>query len=129
MTQSLDSFAGLLRSAERSAVHLETRDVYAIAAEDERFYEHALSFTGVAAGEEVRRPPRREESELARPGDDFWLSDERLVQFDVVDGDGHWVGTRSHSGWNHHTVATMQRKRPLRPRTVVLAGETAWICR
>ncbi|MET7285290.1 DUF6879 family protein [Streptomyces sp. NPDC005573] len=74
MTQSLDSFAGLLRSAERSAVHLKTRDVYAIAAEDERFYEHALSFTDVAAGEEVRRLPRREESELVLPGDDFWLS-------------------------------------------------------
>ncbi|MGK5637117.1 DUF6879 family protein [Streptomyces sp. URMC 126] len=36
MSQSLSNFADLLRSAERSAVHLEMRDVYAVESETER---------------------------------------------------------------------------------------------
>lgn len=37
MAQSLSSFADQIRSVERSAVHLEMRDVYAISNEDEGF--------------------------------------------------------------------------------------------
>jgi len=37
MAQSLSNFTDLSRSAERSAVHLEMRDVYAAPDEDERF--------------------------------------------------------------------------------------------
>lgn len=143
MAQNLDSFADLIRSAKRSAVHLEMRDVYAISDEDEGFaawrrghrldlddrqswwrpwldlvqevvakgvvmrrarivgeppseyirYEHSFTFTNVAAGEEVRWLPRRQASDLALPGNDFWLFDDRIVQFNVFDGDGRWVHT------------------------------------
>lgn len=143
MAQSLSSFAELIRSAERTAVHLEMRDVYAIPDEDEGFtawrkgrrltpgdpeswwspwldlvqevtakgvrlrrarivgephseyirYEHSFAFTNIAAGEEVRWLPRRSSSGLALPGNDFWLFDGRLVQFNVFDGDGRWVHT------------------------------------
>ncbi|MFD8063486.1 DUF6879 family protein [Streptomyces cyaneofuscatus] len=143
MAQSLNSFIDLIRSAERSAVHLEMRDVYAIPDEDERFaawrqgerfdpddrdswwrpwldlvqevtakgvrvrrarivseplseyirYEHSFTFTNIAAGEEIRWLPRRATSGLALPGNDFWLFDGKLVQFNVFDGEGRWVHT------------------------------------
>ncbi|MER5634330.1 DUF6879 family protein [Streptomyces nitrosporeus] len=142
-SQSLSSFTELIRSADRSAVHLEMRDVYAIPNEDERFaawrnghrltpddraswwrpwldvvqevtakgvrlrrarivseppseyirYEHSFTFTNIAAGEEIRWLPRRLASSLPLPGNDFWLFDGRLVQFNVFDGDGRWVHT------------------------------------
>ncbi|MEU8520873.1 DUF6879 family protein [Streptomyces sp. NBC_01216] len=143
MAQSLSNFTDLIRSAERSAVHLEMRDVYAIPNENERFtawrqghrldpddreswwrpwldvvqeitakgvrlrrarivseppseyirYEHSFTFTNIAAGEEIRWLPRRLASGLALPGNDFWMFDGKLVQFNVFDGDGHWVHT------------------------------------
>ncbi|MET7508252.1 DUF6879 family protein [Streptomyces albidoflavus] len=143
MAQSLSNFTDLIRSAERSAVHLEMRDVYAVPNEDEGFaawqrghrldpddrdswwrpwldlvkevtakgvrvrrarivsephseyirYEHSFSFTNIAAGEEIRWLPRRSASALALPGNDFWLFDGRLVQFNVFDGEGRWVHT------------------------------------
>ncbi|THA29666.1 hypothetical protein E6R18_23200 [Streptomyces sp. A1277] len=143
MAQSLSNFTDLIRSAERSAVHLEIRDVYAIPNEDERFaawrqghrldpddrdswwrpwldvvqeitargvrlrrarvvsephseyirYEHSFTFTNIAAGEEIRWLPRRSASGLALPGNDFWLFDGRLVQFNVFDGEGRWAHT------------------------------------
>ncbi|MYT76867.1 hypothetical protein YW3DRAFT_00160 [Streptomyces sp. MnatMP-M77] len=143
MAQSLSSFTDLIRSAERSAVHLEMRDVYAVPNENEQFaawrqghqldpddrdswwrpsldvvqeitakgvrirrarivgeppseyirYEHSFTFTNVAAGEEVRWLPRRLASGIALPGNDFWLFDDALVQFNVFDGEGRWVET------------------------------------
>jgi len=56
-------------------------------------YEHSLTFTNVVAGEEIRWLPRRHASTLALPGNDFWLFDDRVVQFNVFDGDGRWVHT------------------------------------
>ncbi|MGW7351257.1 DUF6879 family protein [Streptomyces sp. NPDC054784] len=143
MSQTLTSFADLLRAAERSAVHLETRDAYGVENEIEGFaawraghrvdpddraswwrpwldlvqevtgkgvemrrarivsepvsdyirFEHAGTFTNVAAGEQIRWLPRRHASDLALPGNDFWLFDGELVQFNVFDGSGRWVHT------------------------------------
>ncbi|MBW1604525.1 hypothetical protein JJV70_20940 [Streptomyces sp. JJ66] len=56
-------------------------------------FEHSGTFTNIAAGEQVRWLPRRQTSDLALPGNDFWLFDQRLVQFNVFDGDGRWVHT------------------------------------
>ncbi|MFJ9695710.1 DUF6879 family protein [Kitasatospora sp. NPDC101183] len=50
-------------------------------------------FTKVAGGEEVRGLPRGGASDLLLPGNDFWLFDGRIVQFNVFDGDGRWVHT------------------------------------
>lgn len=143
MSQSLNSFADLLRAAEESALHLELRDSYDMGNETEGFdawkagrrldsedrqswwrpwldlvqevtdrglkvrrarivsepvseyirYEHSFTFTNIAAGEEVRWLPRRAASDIALPGNDFWLFDDCLVQFNVFDGDGRWVVT------------------------------------
>ncbi len=44
----------------------------------------------LAAGEEVRWLPRRQASDIALPGNDFWLFDNQLVLFNIFAGDGHW---------------------------------------
>ena len=56
-------------------------------------YEYAGTQMNIEAGEQVRWLPRRSTSDLALPGNDFWLFDGRLVQFNVFDGRGRWVGT------------------------------------
>ncbi|GAA0457455.1 DUF6879 family protein [Streptomyces stramineus] len=56
-------------------------------------FEHSGTFTNLAAGEQIRWLPRRSASDLALPGNDFWLFDGRLVQFNIFDGDGRWVHT------------------------------------
>ncbi|WP_415840660.1 DUF6879 family protein [Nocardiopsis rhodophaea] len=51
-------------------------------------YCHSKAFTNVAAGEQLRWLPRRSASDLALPGNDFWLFDEQTVLFNHFDGEG-----------------------------------------
>ncbi|MEO3762742.1 DUF6879 family protein [Streptomyces sp. B8F3] len=51
-------------------------------------YEHSGTFTNVAAGEQVRWLPRRQASDLALPGNDFWLFDGQLIRWNHFTGDG-----------------------------------------
>ena len=138
MSQSVRSFEELFQEAERSAVHLEMRDVYAVANEAGDFstwratrvadvdpesvywkpwvsivrgavergvlvrrarivsepvtdyirYEHAITAVNLASGEQVRWLPRRQASNIALPGNDFWLFDDRLVRINHFTGDG-----------------------------------------
>ena len=46
----------------------------------------------IAAGEQVRWLPRRRASDLALPGNDFWVFDDRLVRFGYFTGDGTGLG-------------------------------------
>lgn len=58
-------------------------------------YTHYLydgTFANVAAGEEIRWLPRRQASDLALPGNDFWLFDGRLVRFGYFAGNGAYLG-------------------------------------
>lgn len=50
------------------------------------------TFTNVAAGEQVRWLPRRRASDIALPGNDFWLFDEQWVHWNHFAGDGSWTG-------------------------------------
>ncbi|MCX4969073.1 hypothetical protein OHA98_30765 [Streptomyces sp. NBC_00654] len=136
------TFRDLLAGCERSAVHLEMRDSYAVDYEKGPFaewragfrhdpadptswwrpwldlvadtvdrgvvmrrarivsepvseyirYEHSGTFTNIAAGELVRWLPRRETSGIALPGNDFWLFDDQLVQWNHFAGDGSSQG-------------------------------------
>jgi hypothetical protein len=45
----------------------------------------------IAAGEQVRWLTRRRASDLALPGNDFWLLDDRLVRFIHFAGDGEYL--------------------------------------
>ncbi|MEU4410608.1 DUF6879 family protein [Streptosporangium sp. NPDC023963] len=139
---TFDQWTAMFRSCERSAVHLEMRDLYAVSAEDPMFsawraghrddpadeaswwrpwlslmrettdrgvevkrarivsepvteyirFEYDVSFTNLAAGEQVRWLPRRLASGIALPGNDFWLLDGDRVQFNHFTGDGDWAG-------------------------------------
>lgn len=51
-------------------------------------YEHASTDVNVQAGEEVRWLPRRRASDIALPGNDFWLIDGRLIRWNHFTGDG-----------------------------------------
>ena len=55
-------------------------------------FEHDVTYTNVAAGEEVRWLPRRLASDIALPGNDFWLFDERLAVFNHFTGAGQAAG-------------------------------------
>ncbi|MEV8321609.1 DUF6879 family protein [Kitasatospora sp. NPDC056731] len=56
-------------------------------------FEHSGTFTNIAAGEDIRWLPRRSASGIALPGNDCWIFDGRLVQFNIFDGAGRWVHT------------------------------------
>ncbi|MFF4737702.1 DUF6879 family protein [Streptomyces sp. NPDC001262] len=138
MPQNVPSFAEMLADCQRSAVHLEMRDAYGIAAEAAEFeawkagddssrydrtgrrrswldivtqsvgrgveirrarivsepvseyirFEHAGTPLNIEAGEQVRWLPRRQASDIALPGNDFWLFDGRVVRFNHFTGDG-----------------------------------------
>ncbi|MFD4576286.1 DUF6879 family protein [Streptomyces sp. NPDC058417] len=51
-------------------------------------YEHAGTVVNVAAGEQVRWLPRRAASDIALPGNDFWLIDGSLIRWNHFTGDG-----------------------------------------
>ncbi|WP_326551675.1 DUF6879 family protein [Micromonospora sp. NBC_01813] len=56
---------------------------------------HELETTpklNLRAGEQVRWLPRRQASDLALPGNDFWLFDGKIVRFGFFSGDGNYVG-------------------------------------
>jgi hypothetical protein len=136
--QNVPSFEELFRRTERTAVHLEMRDHYAIASEapdvahwkatgeantdpdsaywrpwvaivqeavgrgvvlrrariisesptDYIRFEHAITPLNLSIGERVRWLPRNQASDLALPGNDFWLFDGELVRFNHFTGDG-----------------------------------------
>jgi uncharacterized protein DUF6879 len=55
-------------------------------------YEHELTAAlNVAAGEQVSWLPRRRASDLAVPGNDFWLFDDKRVVFNHFAGNGGWT--------------------------------------
>jgi hypothetical protein len=58
-------------------------------------YLHAMTPVNVAAGEDVRWLSRRNASDLALPGNDFWVFDGRAVRFNHFTGDGDWGDPRT----------------------------------
>ncbi|MEU9149229.1 DUF6879 family protein [Streptomyces sp. NPDC048417] len=51
-------------------------------------YEHAGTSVNVSAGEQVRWLPRRQASDIALPGNDFWLIDSHLIRWNHFTGAG-----------------------------------------
>lgn len=51
-------------------------------------YEHFITQANVIAGEQVRWLPRRQATDLAFPGNDFWLFDDQTVRVNHFSGDG-----------------------------------------
>ena len=57
-----------------------------------RFEHEVTPAANLAAGEQVRWLPRRNASDLALPGNDFWLFDGAAVLFNYFSGDGTAAG-------------------------------------
>ncbi|MGH3309103.1 MAG: DUF6879 family protein [Streptomyces sp.] len=55
-------------------------------------FEYAGTVNNVSAGEKVRWLPRRQTSGIALPGNDFWLFDGQLVEWNHFTGDGGLAG-------------------------------------
>lgn len=54
-------------------------------------FEHELTFHNIRAGEQVRWLPRKQASDLALPGNDFWLFDDQLVVFNHFGGNDEFL--------------------------------------
>lgn len=55
-------------------------------------YEHAATQVNLDAGEQVRWLARRRASDIALPGNDFWLIDDRLIRWNHFTGAGGSAG-------------------------------------
>jgi hypothetical protein len=55
-------------------------------------YEHSGTAVNLHAGEQVRWLPRRRASNIAVPGNDFWLFDNQLIRWGYFSGDGASAG-------------------------------------
>jgi hypothetical protein len=86
-------WARLVRNTVTRGLEMRRARIFSDPPSDYIRFEHATTVVNVAAGEQVRWLPRREASDLQLPGNDIWLFDDRLVQFNVFAGDGRWVHT------------------------------------
>lgn len=80
------------QAARRGVVVRRARIVSEPVSEYVRFEYEITAALNIAAGEEVRWLPRRQASDLALPGNDFWLFDESVVQLNHFTGDGESAG-------------------------------------
>ncbi|MCX4750278.1 hypothetical protein OG455_33000 [Kitasatospora sp. NBC_01287] len=60
-----------------------------------RFEYDSTSDHNAAAGEQVRWLPRRQATDLALPGNDFWLFDATILLANHFTGNGEWVDTQT----------------------------------
>ncbi|MFF1788264.1 DUF6879 family protein [Kitasatospora sp. NPDC058243] len=54
-------------------------------------FEHEITFRNIASGEQVSWLPRRQTTDLALPGNDFWLIDGQLLVVHHFSGEGDFV--------------------------------------
>lgn len=87
-----NAFHTLVRDAVARGVEFRRLRVVSETVSDYIRYEHSCTYQNVTAGELVRWLPRRKASDLAFPGNDFWLFDERIVMFNHFTGDGGSAG-------------------------------------
>lgn len=78
---------------QRGATVRRARIVSEPASDYVRFEYEVTPAANLAAGEQVRWLPRQQASDLALPGNDFWLFDGTAVLFNYFGGDGAAAGT------------------------------------
>ncbi|MBD0712347.1 MULTISPECIES: DUF6879 family protein [unclassified Streptomyces] len=82
---------GMVREAVGRGVVMRRARIVSEPVTDYIRWEHASTALNLGAGELVRWLPRRQAVDIALPGADFWLFDDRLVQFNIFTGDGAWA--------------------------------------
>ncbi|MYV48232.1 DUF6879 family protein [Streptomyces sp. SID2888] len=85
-------WTALVRSAIMRGVTVRRARIVSEPVSEYIRYEHAGTGVNVAAGEEVRWLPRRRASDIALPGNDFWLFDQRVIRWNHFDGEGASAG-------------------------------------
>jgi hypothetical protein len=81
-------WVGLVQRAVARGVAIRRARIVSEPVTDYIRYEHAGTPVNIAAGEQVRWLPRRQASDIALPGNDFWLIDHRLIRWNHFTGDG-----------------------------------------
>ncbi|WP_049654962.1 DUF6879 family protein [Kitasatospora sp. MY 5-36] len=66
-------------------------------------FEHEITFRNLASGEQVRWLPRRQTTDLALPGNDFWLIDGQYLLVHHFSGEGDFVDDEVST--DSHTLA------------------------
>lgn len=82
------SWTNLIREITGRGVTVRRARVVSEPVTDYIRFEHSGTPVIIAAGETVRWLPRRRASDIALPGNDFWLIDDKLVRFNHFTGDG-----------------------------------------
>ncbi|GGP61083.1 hypothetical protein GCM10010214_38450 [Streptomyces abikoensis] len=82
----------LIEQITARGVRVRRARVVSVPVSDYVQFEHDVTFTNIAAGEQVRWLPRRRATDLALPGNDFWLVDDSMVVINHFDGDGRFTG-------------------------------------
>ncbi|MFG3495297.1 DUF6879 family protein [Streptomyces sp. NPDC047928] len=82
---------GMVRKAVGRGVVMRRARIVSEPVTDYIRWEHAATPLNIGAGELVRWLPRRQASDIALPGNDFWLFDDRVVQFNIFTGAGDWA--------------------------------------
>ncbi|MEH6373731.1 DUF6879 family protein [Streptomyces sp. KLMMK] len=78
----------LVREATGRGVVMRRARVVSMPASPYIKFSYAGTYLNIEAGEQVRWLSRRQASDLALPGNDFWLFDERVVRFNHFTGEG-----------------------------------------
>ncbi|MFD9621868.1 DUF6879 family protein [Streptomyces virginiae] len=87
-----DGWTPIAREAVSRGVIMRRARIVSEPVTDYIRFEHALTPVNIALGEQVRWLPRRLASDIALPGNDFWVVDDRLVLFHFWTGEGDWAG-------------------------------------
>ncbi|MDV9169753.1 hypothetical protein R6V09_06335 [Streptomyces sp. W16] len=82
------SWTSLIRRTVARGVVVRRARIVSEPVSDYIRYEHAGTPVNIEAGEQVRWLPRRQASDIALPGNDFWLLDGRLIRWNHFTGGG-----------------------------------------
>ena len=88
MVEYYQAWTELVREATARGVAVRRARIVSEPVTDYIRFEHELTPLNLAAGEQVRWLPRRLASDIALPGNDFWILDGSVVRFGHFSGDG-----------------------------------------
>ncbi|MEV7275506.1 DUF6879 family protein [Streptomyces sp. NPDC093111] len=77
-----------VREATGRGVSIRRARVFSVPESDYIRFEHHVSDANVTAGEDIRWLPRRQATDIAFPGNDFWVFDNETVLVLHFDGNG-----------------------------------------
>lgn len=92
MEEYYSGWTELVRDATSRGVAVHRARIVSEPVSDYVRFEYELTPMNLAAGEEVRWLPRRQASDIALPGNDFWILDGSIVRFGHFSGDGDVLG-------------------------------------